>query len=271
MTVVRALGVESEAQLEFSGLLEVCRPLRDSLDQLPEQQAAVLRSALGIGPAQEQDRFSVGAATLALLAAAADVSPVCVVVDDAQWLDPASQEALVFAARRLHADRAVLLFGARDGDERSFEAPGIESMALAGLSREAAAELLGRAEATALAPDIADRLYEATRGNPLALMELPGLLSEEQLAGTAPLSEPLPAGSTLERAFMRRAEALPESSRRALLVAAVSSSDEPRAIAVGVVALGLPPEALEPAEHAGLISIVDGRLAFRHPLVRSAV
>ena len=128
MTVVRALGVESEAQLEFSGLLEVCWPMRDALDELPAHQAGVLRSALGIGPAEEQDRFSVGAATLSLLAAAAEANPVCVVVDDAQWLDPASQEALVFATKRLQADRAVLLFGARDGEERPFEAPGVESI-----------------------------------------------------------------------------------------------------------------------------------------------
>ena len=136
MTVVRALGVESEAQLEFSGLLEVCWPMRDTLDELPDHQADVLRSALGIGPGEEGDRFSVGAATLSLFAASAEANPVCVLVDDAQWLDPASQEALVFAAKRLQADRAALLFGARDGEERPFEAPGIESLALTGLPRD---------------------------------------------------------------------------------------------------------------------------------------
>jgi tetratricopeptide (TPR) repeat protein len=271
MTVVRALGVESEAQLEFSGLLEVCWPMRDSLDELPDHQAGVLRSALGIGPAEEQDRFSVGAATLSLLAAAAEANPVCVVVDDAQWLDPASQEALVFATKRLQADRAALLFGARDGEERPFEAPGVESISLTGLQREAATQLLGRADSTALAPEVAERLYEATHGNPLALMELPGLLSAEQLAGTVPLKDPLPAGSTVERAFARRAEALPESSQKALVVAAVSGSNEAEAIVAGVVGFGLPAEALEPAEDAGLIRIAEGRLEFRHPLVRSAV
>src|SRR5215217_7509266 len=152
MTVVRALGVESEAQLEFSGLLEVCWPMRDTLDELPDHQADVLRSALGIGPGEEQDRFSVGAATLSLLAASAEANPVCVLVDDAQWLDPASQEALIFATKRLHADRAALLFGARDGEERPFEAPGIESISLTGLPREAATHMLRRAGATDLAP-----------------------------------------------------------------------------------------------------------------------
>ena len=271
MTVVRAVGVESEAQLEFSGLLEVCWPLRDGLDELSGHQAGVLRSALGIGPAEEQDRFSVGAATLSLLAAAAEAKPLCVVVDDAQWLDPASQEAMAFAAKRLQADRAALLFGARDDEERPFEAPAVDSMSLTGLPREAAAQLLGRADATALTPEVADRLYEATRGNPLALMELPSLLSAEQLAGTTPLREPLPAGSSVERAFTRRVEALPESSQRALVVAAVSGSNEAETIVCGLVESGLPADALEPAEDAGLIRVADGRLEFRHPLVRSAV
>ena len=231
----------------------------------------MLRSALGIGPGEEQDRFSVGAATLSLLAASAEAKPVCVLVDDAQWLDPASQDALIFAAKRLQADRATLLFGARDGEERPFEAPGIDSIALSGLPREAAAQLLGRADAAELAPDVADRLYEATHGNPLALLELPGLLSDEQLAGTQALSDPLPTGSTVERAFARRTEALPEGSQRALLVAAVSSSSDAEVVVAGLAGLGLPPEALEPAEDAGLIRVLDGRLEFRHPLVRSAI
>jgi DNA-binding CsgD family transcriptional regulator len=271
MMVVRALGVESEAQLEFSGLLEVCWPMRDTLDELPDHQADVLRSALGIGPGEEGDRFAVGAATLGLLAASAEAGPVCVLVDDAQWLDSASQDALVFAAKRLQADQAALLFCARDDEKQPFDAPGIESLPLAGLKRDAAAELLGRADATQLAPDVADRLYEGTHGNPLALMELPGLLSAEQLAGTAPLSDPLPAGSTVERAFARRTEALPESSRKALLVAAVSSSSEADVIVAGLAGLGLPRDALDPPEDEGLIRLGDGRLEFRHPLVRSAV
>ena len=114
-------------------------------------------------------------------------------------------------------------------------------------------------------------LYEATRGNPLALLELPGLLSAEQLAGTARLSDPLPAGSTVERAFARRAEALPDNSQRALVVAAVSSSSEAEVIVAGLAGLGLPADSLEPAEDAALVRIIEGRLEFRHPLVRSAV
>ena len=271
MTVVRACGVESEAQLEFSALLEVCWPLRDHLGELPDHQADLLRSALGIGPGEERDRFSVGAATLGLLAACAETNPVCVVVDDAQWLDAASREALVFATKRLQADRAALLFAAREGEERRFEASGIESISLSGLPREAATRLLHREGASPVAPEVADRLFETTRGNPLALLELPGLLSAEQLSGMAPLEDPLPAGSAVERAFARRAEALPESARTALMVAAVSSSSAAELIVAGMARLGIPAEALEPAEDAGLVQLVDERVEFRHPLVRSAV
>ena len=126
MTVVRALGVESEAELEFSALLEVCWPLRRHLDEIPEHQADALRAALGLGPGEAQDRFALGAATLSLLAAAAEADPLFVVLDDAHWLDRSSQDALTFAARRLEAERVALLAAARDAEERTFDAPGVE-------------------------------------------------------------------------------------------------------------------------------------------------
>jgi predicted ATPase len=270
MTVVRALGVESEAELEFSALLELCWPLRERLEEISPHQAAVLRAALGLGTAAEvPERFAIGAATLALLAAAAEAEPVLVAVDDAQWLDRASRDALLFAARRLQADRVAVVIAARTGEGQPFDAAGIESLVLRGLDREAAATLV-RTNAT-VARAVADRLYEATHGNPLALIELPGQLSARQLAGTAPLDEPLPAGSAVERAFARRAERLPADTRRALLLAAVSSSNELDAIVAGLAVAGLAEGALEPAEDAGLVRLESGRLAFRHPLVRSAV
>jgi DNA-binding CsgD family transcriptional regulator len=271
MTVVRALGIESEAELEFSALLELCWPLRDRLEHIPEHQADVLRAALGLGPTAAHDRFSVGAATLGLLAASGEAHPLLVVVDDAHWLDRSSRDALLFAIRRLEADRVAFVCGVREGEEQTFEAPGVDSIPLTGLAREAAIGLLRRSRQVEVAPRVADRLYEATDGNPLALIELPGVLSVEQLTGAAPLGDPLPAGSSVERAFARRAEALPERSRRALLVAAVSSSSGVDRVVAGLVASGLAEEALEPAENAGLLRLVDGRLEFRHPLVRSAV
>ncbi len=269
MTVVRALGVESEVELEFSALLDVCRPLFDRLGELPEQQAEALRGAFGLGPALALDRFAIGAATLGLLAAAAEERPLLVLVDDAHWLDPASADALLFATRRLHADRAVLLFAVRDGDDRSFEGDGIEATTLIGLERREASRLLE--SYVDVSSSVADRLYKATGGNPLALVELPRLLSAGQLSGTEPLQEPLPAGTSVERAFARRAEALPDDARRALLVAAVSTSSASEMIVLALEMLGLGAASLEPSEDAGLVRIVDGRLEFRHPLVRSAV
>jgi DNA-binding CsgD family transcriptional regulator len=269
MTVVRATGVDSEAELEFSALLEVCRPLLDHLTELPEKQAEALRSALGMGSAAAEDRFTIGAATLGLLATAADSNPLLVIVDDAQWLDRSSADALLFAARRLVADRALVLYAVRDGDERLLELPGIESISLTGLTREASASLLR--SSAAVAPEVADLLYEGTGGNPLALMELPSILAPEQLAGVVPLEQPLPAGSGIEQGFARRARSLPEEAARALLVAAAAASSAPDVILDALASLGLGASSLERAEDAGLVRLVDGRLEFRHSLVRSAV
>jgi DNA-binding CsgD family transcriptional regulator len=271
MTLLRALGVESEAELEFSGLLEICWPLRQHLDQLPGHQGRVLRSALGLGPAEGEDRLSVGAATLSLLGSSAEANPVCVLVDDVQWLDRSSQEALRFAARRLQADRVALVFAARDGEDTPFEAPGIDSLPLGGLERAAATGLIRRHDGIVVAAEVADRLCDATRGNPLALLELPDLLTPEQLAGTVPLEDPLPAGPAVEQTFARRVQDLPEDSQTALLLAAVGTSSDVEAIMAGLAPLRIDAGALEPAEDAGLLRLVKGRLEFRHPLVRSAV
>ena len=246
--------------------------MRDTLDELPEHQADVLRSALGIGPGEEGDRFSVGAATLSLLAASAEANPGlrprrrCAVAGPGVAGRAGLRHEAPSGGPRCPLLRSARWRGAAlRGGRASSRSP---SRACRARRRR---DLLRRPDATALAPEVADRLYEATHGNPLALLELPGLLSTEQLAGTASLSDPLPAGSTVERAFARRTEALPESSQKALVVAAVSSSSDAEVIVAGLVGLGLPAEALEPAEDAGLVRIVDGRLEFRHPLVRSAV
>jgi DNA-binding NarL/FixJ family response regulator len=271
MTVVRAVGVESEAELEFSALLEVCRPLLGHVGEIPERQAAALRAALGLGPAGDHDRFAIGAATLSLLAAAAESNPLLVVVDDAHWLDRSSQDAILFATKRLDADRVLLLFAARDGEEREFEAPGVETISLGGLPRDATAALLRKGRGVDVAPEIVERLHRATGGNPLALIELPPLLTADQLAGAAPLAQPLPAGRSIERAFARRAEALPAQSRRALLVAAAAGSSSIEPIRAALASLGIDESALEMPEDAGLIRLAEGRVSFRHSLVRSGV
>jgi DNA-binding CsgD family transcriptional regulator len=266
VTVVRALGVESEAELEFSALLDVCRPLLDWLAYLPARQADALRGALGLGPCRPVDRFAIGAATLNLLATASAQAPVLVLVDDAQWLDRSSADALLFAARRLDRERVAVVLAAREDDAGPrFEAPGLDSLALGGLGEDAIAELLGAT------PEVASAVRAATAGNPLATLEVRPSLTAAQLAGLEPLVDPLPAGATMERAFAARAASLPHHARTALLVAAVSPSTGLGPVVAALAELGAGPAALEQAEDAGLIRIELDRVAFRHPLVRSAV
>src|SRR4029453_2961626 len=207
MTGGRGLGLETEAELEFSALHELCRPLLELLPEIPDRQAEALRGALGLAPVEIADRFTIGAATLSLLGAAAERQSLLVVVDDAQWLDRSSADALIFATRRLEADRVCALFACRTGEERTFAVPGTRSIVIPGLPKEEAAELICAEE---VAPAVVERLVEATGGNPLALTELSRLLSEEQLAGRKPLPDPIPAGTTVERALSTRVEALPE-------------------------------------------------------------
>ena len=264
LCVVRALGVESEAELQFSGLLELVRPLLRHVDELPVHQADALRSALGLVTARTAtgDRFAVGAATLGLLAAAAERQPLLVVVDDMQWLDRASADAVLFASRRVGADRVGLLLAAREG----IDAAGVETFDLPGLPRDAVEHLAAGARG-----DVVERLHAATGGNPLALLDALSLLDADQLAGHAPLDEPLPAGPRLERAFARRIDALPQAASRALVVVATAATPELDAIGGALAELGLDVAALSPAEHAGLIRIADAQVEIAHPLARSVV
>jgi DNA-binding CsgD family transcriptional regulator len=271
MTVVRAVGVESEAELEFSALFDVCRPLLGRLEELPERQRDALAGALGVGPGESVDRFLLGAATLSLLAAAAEDAALLVLLDDAQWLDAASGDALLFAARRLAAERVALLVAAREENGHGFALPGFETVALAGVDGEAAAALLAGEAGRAVSPGVAERIRRATGGSPLALVEAAAALSPEQLLGLEPVAEPAPVGAGVERAFAERALRLPEDSRGALLVAALSSSARVEPVVEALRLLGLEERSLETAEDAGLVVVEGGRVGFRHPLVRSAV
>ncbi len=271
MTVVRAVGVEYEIELQFSGLLELVRPLLDHLPEIPPQQADALESALGLAESRPYDRFTICAATLSLIAAAAEANPLLILVDDAHWMDLATDDALLFSAKRLVADSVAILIAVREGGERTFDAPALEQLELTSLGPEDAAVILAGDEGRPVGADVARRLCEATHGNPLALVELGGVLTTEQLAGRQALPDPVPAGPTLERAFAWRAERLSEDARQALLVAAVALSDQVETIGAALESLGLQHDALEPAEDAGLISLIDGHVHFRHPLVRSAV
>src|SRR5262245_41913813 len=169
MTVVRATGVESEAELEYSGLLELSRPLLAHLEELPEHQADVLRGALGLSAARPGDRFAVGAATLGLLAAAAERRPVLVVVDDAQWVDAASVEAVAFASRRLAGDPVAFLFAVRD--DSAVLTGGFDELVVEGLDAASAQRLLDEVSDGHVPDLVVATVLDATRGNPLGLVE----------------------------------------------------------------------------------------------------
>jgi DNA-binding CsgD family transcriptional regulator len=271
MNVVRATGVESEAELEFSGLVELCRPLLPHLDDLPEPQARSLRGVLALEDAGVRDRFAVGVATLSLLAAAAEREPLLVVVDDLHWLDRPSADALRFAARRLFADRVAVVVASRLGEGLELDWPGAEELVVAPLDLAASRIVLERAVGWPLPDAVVAVLQAATGGNPLALVELPKVLTPGQLAGREGLEEPLPVGAAIERAYAGRAELLPDATRLALLILAVARLDQVDAVTRALSFVDLDPAALEPAEQARLIDIDNGRVRFRHPLVRSAL
>jgi DNA-binding CsgD family transcriptional regulator len=269
MRVLATHGTKAEAELPFAGLLSVLRPVVDRIDALPAPQAAKLRGALALGPPATGDRFAVYAATLALLAEAADDKPVLIAVDDAHLLDLPSAEALVFAARRLDAEGVAILAVAPLERRDGFEPPTFEELPLRGLASHEAATLVAAAAARAPPPDVAARLVEATAGNPLGLLALASLLTEGQLAGWEAIEEPAPAGASVERAFSRQIETLGADARRALLVAAAGEASELGAILRAAATLGVGVGAFEELEAAGLVAMDEPWLRFRHPLVRS--
>ena len=226
--LLRARGMESESDIPFAGLAELVTPLLSHLDEIPEVQASALRGALALGPATPADRFTVPAALLSLLARAADEQPVLAIVDDTQWLDEPSLEAFLFAGRRLGQEGVAMLGAIRD-DATRLEVPWLERLRVEPLPDDEARALLD----AAVAPGVADRLIATAAGNPLALLEIPGLLSAGQLAGREPLEDPLRPGTNVERAFAAAVEALPEPTRRALLLAAAASTRRLDAIGRG--------------------------------------
>jgi DNA-binding CsgD family transcriptional regulator len=269
-TVLRTAGVEAESGLAFAGLYGLLRPIVDKLGELPETQAAALGGALGLVPSSGSDRLLVSAATLSLLAAAADDGPLLCLIDDVQFLDLESSEALVFSARRLAAEPVAIVFAAREGAGRVFAAPDLPELALDGLSAEAAAQLLA-ASAPAAAVPVRDWLQAEAAGNPLALLELPSGLSAAQLQGRAALPDTAPLTSRLRSAFEQRIDRLPAETRTALLIAAVDDTCEAATVVGAAGEAGLPADALDLAERAGLLRVVGSRVLFRHPLVRSAL
>ena len=265
--VLRARPLEAESELAFAGLSELLRPILQLLDRIPAPQKAALSGALALGPSVPGDRFAVAAATLSLLAAAAEKSPVLVVVDDAHWLDAPSREALLFAGRRLGSEGVLMLLGMRDREWISVA--GLGTLELHGLSAGGAAALVER---TGTPVDVAvrNRIVTETRGNPLAILEAVATLTDAELLGKAPITHPLAVGASLERAFAQRLDGLPQDTQDALLIAAASDTGSAGEIARALTQAGLNPDALEPAEREGVITLGGERIEFRHPLVRSA-
>lgn len=270
MRLLRVQGVVSESTLAFAGLHALLLPVLPLGGRLPQPQAAALRQAFGDETGTGVDRFLVYAATLSLLAEAAEAKPVLCVIDDAHWLDEASAQALLFAARRLHHEQIALLFAARD-DGSGFDASGLPELALHGLPPSAARDLLTERAGLEVSADVAVRLHESTGGNALALTELPAALTPAQLAGRDPLPSTLPLTEGVERGFLDRVRRLPKPAQTWLLVAAAEGSGNVTTIHAAAAVLGVDSSALDHAERSGLVQVTASGLEFRHPLVRSAV
>lgn len=266
LRLLRATGTRTEAGVPFGGLLQLLRPALVHLDRIPFPQAEALGAALALRPGTDIDRFAVGAATLSLLSRFAEDLPVGVLVDDAHLLDRSSAQALTFAARRLAADPVVLLAAVRPGVTGPFSDAGLAVLPVGGLSTTAAAELV-TATGHRLGAGAVQRLCQATGGNPLALLEL---ADEATGLDALPPSAPLAVSASLARAFAGRADRLSAPARTALLVAATGGCHL-GPIGGACQSLGVPVEALQEAEGAGLLTLAAGSVAFRHDLVRSAV
>jgi DNA-binding CsgD family transcriptional regulator len=270
--VVSVTGVESESDLPFGALLGICRGLLPLLDRIPAAQRRALEAALALSPGEVLDRFTAYAGVLSLLAAAAEARPRLVVVDDLQWLDAPSAEAMLFVARRLGPDRVAIVLSARTGDVDRLDLAGLEEISLDGLDAASSLELLrSRYAPDALSEEVAQRLIALTGGAPLALVEVPGLLTASQLLGEEPIPDPLPAGEAVQRAFRREIDALPAATTDALLLLAAEDGGSIDLVVAALAKRGADAVVLEPAERTGLVRIEDGRGVFRHPLLRSAL
>jgi DNA-binding CsgD family transcriptional regulator len=267
---VSIAGVESELRLGFAALHRMLVPFLDRISLLPAPQRDALGSAFGLAAGPPADRFLVGLSVLTLLADAAAEQPLIWLVDDAQWLDRESLDVLGFVGRRLYADSIGLLFGAREASPALTALAGLPTRRLRGLEPAAARALLATSISGSLNARAAARIVAETGGNPLALLELAGQLTPDQLAGRSPLPQRLPAGRHLHGHFLRQVQMLPPATGSFLLLASAASSDDPAALWRAAALLGLGPDAADPAVARDIVS-VDPRVAFRHPLIRAAV
>jgi DNA-binding CsgD family transcriptional regulator len=266
---VRTAGVESEMELAFAGLHQLCAPLLDNLAGLPGPQRDALDTVFGLSTGQAPDRLLVGLAVLGLLSAVAEAQPLVCLVDDAQWLDQASAQALTFVARRLLAEPVALVLAVREPSEEQ-QWRGLPALTVSGLSSEDARAVLDSVIPGRLDERVRDRIVAETRGNPLALLELPRGLSAAELAGGFGLPDAPTLASRIERSFLRQLGPLPAQTQRLLLAAAAEPTGDVTLLWRAAERLGTGPDAAAPAEDAGLIEL-GARVRFRHPLLRAAV
>ena len=268
--VLFATGVPAESAVSFAGLDQLLAPAQESFDEIPAPQAVALRAAFDLTSSARLDRDAVLRGTLSVLAVLAADRPVLCTVDDAHFVDPGSLAALSFAARRLGSHRIVMLFARRDVKEVG-ALDGLPVLELEGLDLAAARALLEAQRPGLVAPAVVKRLVEATGGNPLALLEAHAYLSDAQLAGRVPLEYPLPLGDEIAEAFANQAEALSPEAQTVLVTAAAADTQAMRTLTADGAVVGVTSEALEECEVSELLTIRNGRVAFRHPLARAAV
>jgi DNA-binding CsgD family transcriptional regulator len=267
LTVLRTVGVEGEMELPFAALQQLCSPVLDRSERLPDPQRDALGVAFGLSAGQAPDPFLVGLAALGLLSEAAEERPLLCVVDDAQWLDRASARALAFVARRLLAEKIALVFATRVlGDALA----GLPELRVEPLGRRDARTLLESVLAAPLDERVLDRIVLETSGNPLALLELPRGLTPTELAGGFGLPVAVPLSASIEESFTRRLAGLPGDARRLLLIAAADPTGDLAVVWRAARQLRIPESIAETVEAEGLLEL-GGRVVFRHPLVRSAV
>ncbi len=265
--VARSVGVEGEMELAFAALHQLCSQSLGLVERLPEPQREALEVAFGLRTGRAPNPFLVGLAVLNLLSDAAEEQPLLCVVDDAQWLDRASADVLAFVARRLLAERVAIVFAAREPIDAL---RGFAELRVEPLGHRDARALLDSVLPARLDDQVLERIVAETRGNPLAIIELPRGLTPAQLAGGFGLPEALPLSAGIEQSFMRRLTALPRDAQRLLLLAAADPVGDPALMRRAAQLLGIPESAADTVEAEGLLA-VGTRVVFRHPLVRSAV
>ena len=264
--IARSAGAEAEMELPYAGLHQLCGPFLDRLDRLPDPQRIALSTAFGLVGGDAPDRFMVGLAVLDLLADRAEERPLICLIDDAQWLDRVSAQTVAFVARRLVAERIAVVAAIRQpSDERDFV--GLPELTIGGLREADAGRLLDSVVKRPMDPRVRDRIIAETRGNPLALLELPRAWTTAELADGFERSDPLI--SRIEEGFIRRLSTLPEDTQRLLVAAAAEPLGDATLLWRAAAVLGLGPNAAHAAETAGLIKF-GARIGFRHPLVRAA-